>query len=98
MQHVELYLVVARACLSVCAKADVVLEVLDARDPMGSRAPGVESAVSSNPNKRLVLVLNKVRTLSKCGPPVGAAITSTLWPLLQRRKLEPWQEPRDGFD
>jgi len=35
-------------------------QVLDARDPMGSRAHALEAAVAANPSKKLVLVLNKV--------------------------------------
>ena len=41
--------------------ADVIIEVLDARDPLGSRCPQVEEAViSRGPSKRLILLLNKI--------------------------------------
>lgn len=43
----------------VVEAADVILEVLDARDPAGSRVPQLESAITSQPGKKLVLVLNK---------------------------------------
>lgn len=39
--------------------SDVVLEVLDARDPLGSRCPAVEESVLTS-GKRLVLLLNKI--------------------------------------
>jgi len=44
----------------VVESADVILQVLDARDPLGSRCREVEQAVAADKGgKRLVLVLNK---------------------------------------
>ncbi|XP_028016831.2 guanine nucleotide-binding protein-like 3 isoform X1 [Eptesicus fuscus] len=43
----------------VIEASDVVLEVLDARDPLGCRCPQVENAILQGGQKRLVLVLNK---------------------------------------
>lgn len=41
--------------------SDVLIEVLDARDPLGSRSAQVEEIVnSSGQNKKLVLLLNKI--------------------------------------
>ncbi|XP_010983523.1 guanine nucleotide-binding protein-like 3 [Camelus dromedarius] len=43
----------------VIEASDVVLEVLDARDPLGCRCPQVEAAIVEGGQKKLVLVLNK---------------------------------------
>ncbi|KAL1764793.1 guanine nucleotide-binding protein-like 3 [Sigmodon hispidus] len=43
----------------VIEASDIVLEVLDARDPLGSRCPQVEDTIVQNGHKKLVLVLNK---------------------------------------
>lgn len=41
--------------------SDVILEVLDARDPLACRSPALESMVlSADGKKRLILVLNKI--------------------------------------
>ncbi|XP_015349940.1 guanine nucleotide-binding protein-like 3 isoform X1 [Marmota marmota marmota] len=43
----------------VIEASDVLLEVLDARDPLGCRCPQVEDAIVQSGHKKLVLVLNK---------------------------------------
>ncbi|XP_020030836.2 guanine nucleotide-binding protein-like 3 isoform X2 [Castor canadensis] len=43
----------------VIEASDVLLEVLDARDPLGCRCPQVEEAIVQSEHKKLVLVLNK---------------------------------------
>ena len=43
----------------VVENADVILHVLDARDPLGTKSTAIEEMVLSNYKKKLVLVLNK---------------------------------------
>lgn len=46
--------------------SDVVIEVLDARDPLGCRCPQLEEAVLQREgNKKLILVLNKIDLVPK---------------------------------
>ena len=60
-----------RELKQVIADSDIVLEVLDARDPLGCRHPHIEQLVVSSLQadqqqaKRLVLVLNKIDLVSK---------------------------------
>ncbi|XP_042741413.1 guanine nucleotide-binding protein-like 3 [Lagopus leucura] len=50
----------------VIETSDVVLEVLDARDPMGCRCPQLEQAITcSGGDKKLLLVLNKIDLVPK---------------------------------
>lgn len=45
----------------VVEASDVIIEVLDARDPLGCRCPDIEKNImSTHPDKRIVLVLNKI--------------------------------------
>ncbi|KAM6301009.1 guanine nucleotide-binding protein-like 3 [Aegotheles albertisi] len=55
-----------RQLQKVIEASDVVLEVLDARDPMGCRCPQLEQAVTcSGGDKKLLLVLNKIDLVPK---------------------------------
>ncbi|KAI9512703.1 P-loop containing nucleoside triphosphate hydrolase protein [Russula earlei] len=47
---------------AVLDKADVVIEVLDARDPLACRSSALESRVASKEGQKLLLVLNKIDT------------------------------------
>nr|MDO8088366.1 GTPase [Candidatus Sigynarchaeum springense] len=41
-------------------KAELVLEILDARNPRGTRSPEIEAFVRKQENRRLAIVLNKI--------------------------------------
>lgn len=40
--------------------SDIILYILDARDPLATRSESIEATIISNPNKRLIFVLNKI--------------------------------------
>jgi nuclear GTP-binding protein len=47
--------------MKVVEASDVVIQVLDARDPLGSRCVDVERMVhKAGPTKRIVLLVNKI--------------------------------------
>uniref|UniRef100_A0A673BMR2 Guanine nucleotide-binding protein-like 3 n=1 Tax=Sphaeramia orbicularis TaxID=375764 RepID=A0A673BMR2_9TELE len=56
----------AKKARQVIDASDVVIEVLDARDPLGCRCPQLEEAVlQRDGNKKLLLVLNKIDLVPK---------------------------------
>ena len=44
----------------VVEEADVILEVLDARDPLGCRSKQIEEMILNSGGKKVILVLNKI--------------------------------------
>jgi len=55
-----------RSLKKVIESSDVILQVIDARDPLGTRIhPAIESGILSHFDKRMVLVLNKIDLIPK---------------------------------
>ena len=63
---------------SVLDKADVVIEVLDARDPLSYRSHALEARVRSKEGQKLLLVLNKIGALRTQHSPTPLVCLSSL--------------------
>jgi hypothetical protein len=62
--------------VKVVSAADVVIEVLDARDPLGSRCLGVERFVrQAGSDKKVILLLNKIGAPPAEHPVLGLSRT-----------------------
>ena len=60
----------------VMEAADVVLEVLDARDPLGCRCKSIEEMIQAKwPSKKIVFVLNKIGAYPFARRLVGLALS-----------------------
>lgn len=44
----------------IIENCDIILEVLDARDPMSCRCKYIERKILSMPDKKIILILNKI--------------------------------------
>ncbi len=84
-QHLIRYFIQLSSCfcwppaLALCAwqvveASDVIIEVLDARDPLGCRCLDVERFVRrSDPTKKIILLLNKIGGQAACQPLSGSS-------------------------
>ncbi|CAO1622324.1 unnamed protein product [Parajaminaea phylloscopi] len=50
---------------SLIEQSDVLIQILDARDPIGSRSISTEAIIAANPGKRLLFVLTKIDLVPK---------------------------------
>eukprot|EP00298_Acanthocystis_sp_HF-20_P000111 c10134_g1_i1.p1 GENE.c10134_g1_i1~~c10134_g1_i1.p1 ORF type:complete len:516 (-),score=222.79 c10134_g1_i1:22-1569(-) len=49
-----------RELKKVVEMSDILLEILDARDPLGCRCPSLENLIDADTNKKLIIILNKI--------------------------------------
>lgn len=49
----------------VLDSSDVICQVIDVRDPMGTRVPHIEAQLKSKPFKHMILILNKCDLVPK---------------------------------
>eukprot|EP00211_Chloroparvula_japonica_P004746 CAMPEP_0119133262 /NCGR_PEP_ID=MMETSP1310-20130426/13284_1 /TAXON_ID=464262 /ORGANISM="Genus nov. species nov., Strain RCC2339" /LENGTH=611 /DNA_ID=CAMNT_0007123949 /DNA_START=38 /DNA_END=1873 /DNA_ORIENTATION=+ len=67
----------------VVDESDVILEVLDARDPLGCRCREIEQWIRQrDPNKRIVLVLNKIDMVPKANGLAWLTFLRTQYPTI----------------
>jgi len=45
---------------NLISESDILLYVLDARDPQSTRSTAIEQSITTDPNKRIILILNKI--------------------------------------
>ena len=55
----------AKSLKEVISKSDIIVQVLDARDPEGTRSRKIEREVIQVHGKKLVMVMNKIGTFSR---------------------------------
>jgi nuclear GTP-binding protein len=79
----------ARSLRAVLSRADVIVEVLDARDPQGTRSRAMERELLALPgDKKLVFVLNKIGVSSQTC--TVRLIQPVLPDLVPRENVEAW--------
>jgi nuclear GTP-binding protein len=61
-------------------KSDLILEVLDARNPNGTRSKAIEESVRSSPEKQLIIVLNKIDLVPREAEQEWSAMLSEQFP------------------
>lgn len=74
---------------SVLDQADVILQVLDARDPLAFRSAHLDELAAAKPGTKTLLVLNKIG-LSPCYLPSLYLISSWLLDTIPRESVASW--------
>ncbi|KAN0124508.1 hypothetical protein V8E52_002157 [Russula decolorans] len=83
---------------AVLDKADVVIDVLDARDPLSYRSHALEARVASKEGQKLLLVLNKIDTCPREPTAAWAAHLRSEHPTLLFRAASSFLPPPVAYD